>query len=126
MADERDLVAELRVALAPTPVYWGFAPFETASEPPSLPIVVVQRLTFDTAAYEDMCLGPYVGDTVIVIDAWTAGYEAGRALSTQIRDAVALANGDVWRLRSESDFFDPNARAWRIQGQWLSAGRPPL
>lgn len=125
MADERDLVAALIAALSPTPVHWGFAPFESVSEPPSLPIVVVQRANFSTANYEDMCAAaPYVGDTLVVIDGWTLGYEDGRAQAAAIRDVVGAAGG--WRLQSETDLYEPTFRAWRIQGQWLAAGRPPV
>jgi hypothetical protein len=124
MADERDLVATLLAALSPVPVWWGYAPFESAGEVPAFPLVVVQRQTFSTADYEDMCQhAPYVGNTVLVIDSWTLHYEEGRALATAIRDATAALGG--WRLQGESDFFEPNVRAWRIQGQWLAAGKPP-
>jgi len=124
MADERELVAAMQVALSPTKVHWGFVPFETMSEPPSLPVVVVQRLTYSTEAYEDFCEGPYVGNTILVIDAWAISYEAGRALATSVRDAADGAGG--WRLQSETDLYEPNVRAWRMQGQWLAAGVPPL
>jgi hypothetical protein len=123
MADERGLVAALAVALAPTPVHWGFAPFEASTTPPGLPLVVVQRLTYSTGGYEDMCEGAYVGDTVLVVDAWALGYEQGRALCAAVRDAVTEV-GD-WRLQSETDLFEPVFRAWRIQGQWLAAATAP-
>jgi len=124
MTDERDLVAALSAALQPTPVFWGFAPLETAETPPSLPLVVVQRLNYSTAGYEDMCEGDYLGDTLLVVDAWSLGYEDARVLAASARAAVSGAGG--WRLQGESDFFEPNFRAWRIQGQWLAAGVPPL
>ena len=122
--DERALVAALRAALDPTPVYWGFAPFEFAEQPPTLPLVVVQRLNYSTAGYEDMCEdAAYVGDTLLVVNAWALGYELGRDLATEVREAVGAAGG--WRLQSEADLFEPNVRAWRIEGQWLSGGVPP-
>lgn len=124
MTDERELLAALEVALDPTPVHWGFAPFESSSVPPSLPMVIVQRLNYATTNYEDMCEGPYVGDTLLLIDAWAIRYDDGRTLSTATRAAVIAAGG--WRLQGESDLFDPNFRAWRIQGQWLQGGEPPL
>jgi hypothetical protein len=124
MTDERELVAALQFALAPVPVHWGFAPLETMSEPPSLPLVVVQRLTYSTEAYEDQCEGPYVGNTVLVIDAWAIHYEAARALASDVREAADAAGG--WRMQSETDLYEPNLRAWRIQGQWLAGGVPPL
>jgi hypothetical protein len=125
--NEQDLVAVLRAALTPTPVYWGFAPFESAGTSPTLPIVVVQRLNYSTIGYEDMCEGPYMGDTLLVVDTWTIGdfgYEQGRALATAAREAIAEAG--TWRLQSETDLYEPNFHAWRIQGQWLCAGKPPL
>jgi hypothetical protein len=123
MSDERDLVAILKAALAPVEVCWGYAPLDTMNEPPPLPLVVVQRLSFATAAFEDMCEGPYVGDTIIAVDAWAIYYEAGRTLCTDIREATTALGG--WRLQSETDFYDPTVRAWRIQGQWLAVGVPP-
>jgi hypothetical protein len=125
MADERDLVATLLAALSPVPVWWGYAPLDSMSEPPTFPLVVVQRQTFSTAGWEDMCAdAAYKGDTILAIDSWTKGYEEGRALATAIRTATGALGG--WRLQGESDFFEPNVRAWRIQGQWLAAGVPPL
>ena len=83
----------------------------------------MQRLNFSTVGFEDMCEGPYVGDTLLAIDTWTVGYEAGRTLAASARAAVAAAGG--WRLQAESDLYEPSFRAWRIQGQWLAAGVPP-
>lgn len=123
--DETELVATLKAALYPVPVHWGFAPFEAVEVPPALPIVVVQRLTYSTGGYEDMCTdAAYVGDTILVIDAWHLGYEDARALAASVRAGVAMAQG--WRLQSETDLYEVNFRAWRIQGQWLAAGVPPL
>lgn len=125
MSDERELVAALALALSPVQVSWGWAPFESADTVPTLPIVIVQRLNFASAPYEDMCEDPaYTGDTLILIDSWTRHYEDGRALATAARIAATAAGG--WRLQAESDLYDPNFRAWRIQGQWLLAGEPPL
>ena len=124
MASEVDLVEALKAALFPTPVHWGWAPLESVAEPPALPLVVVQRQLFTTVDYEDMCEAPYVGDTTVVVDCWTLGYEQGRALATAVREATATLG--EWRLQSETDQYEPNVRAWRIQGQWLRGGQPPL
>jgi hypothetical protein len=123
MADERDLVAALTIALDPTPVWWGFAPFESSGEPPTLPMVVVQRTSFSTTEYETMCEGEYTGNTLVVIDAWALTYEQARALATQAREAATGV--EDWRLQNEADQFDPGFRAWRIQGQWLAVAVPP-
>lgn len=123
-ATERELVALLAAALAPVPVFWGFAPFESSTEPPSLPLVVLQRLNFSTPGYEDMCTdAAYVGDTMVAIHAWSLGYEQGRALTTDVRAAMADAPG--WRLQQELDQFEPAFRAWCIVGHWLAVGVPP-
>ncbi len=123
-ASEPEIVALLVTALAPVPVHWGFAPFESAEAVPTLPIVVVQRISYATAAYEDMCeASDYVGDTLLSIHAWTLGYEQGRALCAQVRMAMGDAAG--WRLQQEYDQYEPAFRAWCIAGQWLAAGAPP-
>lgn len=123
-AAERDLVTLLAAALAPTPVYWGWAPFETATEPPTLPLVVVQRQSFTTADYEDMCPGPYLGDKLVGINAWAVNYEAARTLAAAARDAMS-ADAAGWRLQQEVDSFEPAFRAWCISGSWLAGGVPP-
>lgn len=123
-ASERALVALLAAALDPVPVYWGWAPFETANEPPTLPLVVVQRQSFTSAEYEDMCPAPYLGDKLVGVHAWALGYEGARALAQSARDAMT-ANADGWRLQQEVDTFEPSFRAWCITGSWLTAGVPP-
>lgn len=121
---ERELVALLKTALTPVPVHWGFAPFESSGVPPMLPIVVVQRLSYSTAGYEDMCEGDYVGDTALVVHAWALHYEVGRMLCDQVRAALRDAVG--WRLQQETDTYEPNFHAWCIAGQWNAGGVPPL
>jgi len=122
---ERAIVQALAAALAPTPVHWGFAPFETAAEPPSLPLVVVQRLTYSTAAYEDMCReAPYIGDCVVLLHTWALNYEAARALAADVRQAMADSVWG-WRLQQEADLYEPNFRAWRIEAQWLGSALQP-
>jgi len=123
-ASERALVAMLAAALDPVPVYWGWAPFETANAPASLPLVVVQRLSYTTVDYEDMCAGPYRGDMIVAINAWALGYEAARALAADARDAMGAGAGD-WRLHQEVDTFEPTFHAWCVGGQWLVAGVVP-
>jgi hypothetical protein len=125
MADERELVATLTAALAPVPVHWGLAPFESSGTVPSLPIVVVQRLNYSTVGYEDMCSeAAYVGDAALVVDMWALGYEGARSLAADVR--AAMVDVDGWRLQGEADLYEPTFRAWRIQGQWLAAGVAPL
>jgi len=121
---EKAFVALLQAALAPARVSWGWAPFESSTEPPSLPLVTVQRLTYSTASYEDMCQrAPYLGDTTLTVHAWALGYEDARTLATAARDALADATG--WRLQSESDLYEPTFRAWRVEGVWFTAGVAP-
>jgi hypothetical protein len=122
---ERALVSALKAVLAPIPVHWGWAPLESAFVPASLPLVTVQRLQYLTAGYETMCDGePYMGDTVIVIHAWAANYEAARDLAADVRATMAQ-DAEGWRLQSEGDLYEPAFRAWRIEGQWLASGVPP-
>jgi hypothetical protein len=124
MADERALVAALSAALDPTPVFWGWAPMETADLTPSLPLVTLQRLNYSTAAYEDMCTdAAVVGDTTLLVHAWAVGYEKARDLTTQSRDAIQAAGG--WTLQSETDIYEANFRAWRIEAQWFAGGVQP-
>lgn len=121
--DERTAVAALALALAPTPVYWGWAPLEGAESPPSLALVTLQRLQFVTASYEDMCEGePIVGDTTLVVHVWAGGYEEARALQDETRAAMLSVGG--WTLQVEADAFEPAFRAWRIESQWFAGAIP--
>jgi hypothetical protein len=125
VTDERALVAALAAALAPTPVFWGWAPLESADLPASLPLVTLQRLTYSTASYEDMCEDvPVRGDTTLLVHAWALGYEQARTLAAQARDAVLAAEG--WGLQTETDQYEPGFRAWRVEAQWFAEGVPPL
>jgi hypothetical protein len=122
---ERAIVAILASALAPTPVVWGWAPFETAGDPPSLPLVVVQRLTYSTIGYEDMCDDSGVlGDSTVLVHAWALGYEDARGLNAAARSAM-LTQAAGWRLQAENDLYEPAFRAWRVEGQWFGAGIAP-
>lgn len=120
---ESAFVALLRDALAPARVSWGWAPFESSTEPAALPLVTVQRLVYSTAAYESMCSDPYLGDTTLTVHAWALGYAQARTLSSAARAALSDAVG--WRLQSESDLFEPTFRAWRVEGVWFAAGIAP-
>jgi len=122
--DEAELVATLKAALAPTPVFWGWAPLETAELPPQLPLVTVRRVLFTTAGYADMCEdGAIVGDTSLVVHVWSDAYALARAVCALVRETIQTAGG--WVLQSETDVYEPNFRAWQIEGQWLAGGVAP-
>lgn len=124
-ATEREVAALLAMALAPVPVHWGWAPFEASAEPPALPIVILQRLQFSTAGYEDLCTdAAYLGDALLSITVWAAGYEEARELCTATR--VAMEGAPGWRLQQELDVYEPNFRAWSVAGHWLAAGIAPV
>jgi hypothetical protein len=121
---ERDLVEAVRTAVDPVPTYWGWAPFETAEVPPTLPLVTVTRLLFTAIDWLDMCeVDDLVGDTTVVAHVWAAGYEQARALQADVRVAILSARG--WSPQSEQDSYEPTFRAWRIESQWLAAGVAP-
>ena len=118
---ERELFALLDAALTGNAtVRWGWKALETATEPPSLPLVTLQRTLASASAYADMCidLNPLV-DTSLQVHVWVDKYEAARALNTQVR-AIVLGGG--WALQAEIDVYEPAFRAWRISGDYLGAG----
>jgi hypothetical protein len=124
MTTETELVAALKTTLSPTPVFWGWAPFESAEVPPQLPLVTVRRLLFATGGYDDMCEDSTLrGDTTLVVHAWSDIYADARALTAAARDTIRTAGG--WTLQSETDTYDPTFRAWQIEGQWLAGGVAP-
>ncbi len=124
MASESELVAALAEALAPIAVAWGWNPFESAEKPASLPVVTVRRSLFSTAAYEDMCeAGEVQGDTTLLVHSWAAGYQDARELNAQVREVILGEGG--WTLQTETDIYEPNFRAWQIEGQWFAGGVKP-
>jgi hypothetical protein len=124
MASETEVVAALKAAFAPTQVYWGWAPFESVEASPSLPIITVRRAMFSTAGYETMCEDePIQGDTTLLVHVWSDVYEVARAMCTLARETLQDAGG--WVLQSESDSYEPNFRAWQIEGQWMAGGVAP-
>jgi hypothetical protein len=122
--DEPEFLAALKAAVAPTPVYWGWAPFETTGDVPSLPVVTVVRAVYTTAAWLEMCDNGAMGDTTLLVHVWTNGYEDARALQALAR--AGLLDMPGWCLQSEIDTFEPTFRAWRIESQWMAAGVSPL
>jgi hypothetical protein len=121
---ESDLVAALAAALDPTPVYWGWAPLDSAELPPNYPLLTVHRALFTATTYEDMCQDAApVGDKTLVVHAWSPVYEQARSLSAAARAVILAADG--WTLQSESDLFEPNVRAWQVEAQWLAGGATP-
>lgn len=117
---ERELAELLTISLPGIKVRWGWSALESATEPPSLPLVTLQRSVASAAPYADMCvdLNPLV-DTTLQVHTWVQEYEAARALNTQVR-AIILGGG--WALQAELDDYEPGFRAWRISGEYLGAG----
>jgi hypothetical protein len=117
---EREVVATLAAALQPVEVHWGYAPFESSSMPPTLPIVAVQRLNYSPATFDDMCTpAVYLGECILVVDTWGRDYETARGVSAQVRSAM-VAQVPGWKLQNENDLYEPNFHAWRVQGQWVA------
>jgi hypothetical protein len=121
---EPEFVDALKAAVAPTPVYWGWAPFETTGDPATLPIVTVMRAVYSTAAWLEMCDNGAMGDTTLLVHVWSLGYEDARTLQALARTKLLDVPG--WCLQSEVDTFEPAIRAWRIESQWMAAGVSPL
>jgi hypothetical protein len=120
---ETAIVQALKAALAPVSVFWGWAPFESTEEPPTLPLATVARALFSTANWLDMCDDGSIGDTTLLVHVWSIGYEQGRAIQTIARECMLAQAG--WVLQSETDIFEPAFRAWRIESQWMAAGAAP-
>lgn len=121
MATERELAAALAAGLVGVEVRWGWKALETAEAPPSLPLVTLQRTVASAAPYADMCVDQHpIADTSVQVHVWTAEYEAARTLNAQARAIVLAAGG--WALQTEVDEYEPTFRAWRIAGDYLSAG----
>jgi hypothetical protein len=124
MATERELAAALAAGLPGVEVRWGWKALETAEAPPLLPLVTLQRTMASAAGYLDMCEQdvPPIVDISLQVHTWVAEYEAARALNAQVRSIILTAGG--WTLQSEADDYEPTFRAWRIAGDYLSAGVP--
>lgn len=119
---ERALAALLETSLAGVAaVRWGWHALESASTPPSLPLVTLQRSLASASPYADMCvdLNPLV-DTTLQVHTWVQEYEAARVLNAQVRAIILGAGG--WALQAELDDYEPSFRAWRISGEYLGAG----
>jgi hypothetical protein len=121
MSTERELAAALAAGLAGVAVRWGWKGLESAEQTPSLPLVTLQRTMASAAPYMDMCedLNP-LADTSVQVHTWHQEYEAARTLNAQVRAIVLAAGG--WALQAEIDQYEPSFRAWRIAGDYLSAG----
>jgi len=121
MSTERELAAALAAGLAGVAVRWGWKGLESAEQSPSLPLVTLQRTMASAAPYMDMCEDQHpLADTSIQVHSWHAEYEAARTLNAQARAIVLAAGG--WALQAEIDQYEPSFRAWRIAGDYLSAG----
>lgn len=117
---EKELSQALQAGLAGVLYRWGYAPLESASQPPSLPLVTLVRLSADVASMADMCTDDeFVGETTVETHVWHHTYEDARLLQDQVR-ALILPTG--WNLQAEQDLFDGTFRAWRISAQWTAVG----
>src|SRR4051812_38704204 len=96
---ETEFVAELTLALAarvpPVPVWWGYAPQELAENPPSLPLVTVQRTSALLGAgggidFTDFCTlddpeAPASASITLQVHVWARDYQPARDLQTEVR-----------------------------------------
>jgi hypothetical protein len=123
MATERELFQLLSTAptLAGVEVRWGWKALESATQPPSLGLVTLQRSIASATPYADMCIDtrPLV-DTTLQVHTWVKEYEAARALNAQVRSVILNAGG--WALQAELDDYETSFGAWRISGEYLGAG----
>lgn len=120
---EQDLVSMLALALAPVPVWWGYAPAEEVEKPPSLPLVVVVRTSAVVRTdWADMCeeddAAPIPADVTLQVRVWHPEYSAARALQASVRATLRALQG--WAVQSEFDARDADLRAWAISSDWLA------
>ena len=118
---EQAVVDALRDALAPTPVWWGYVPQEMTELPPSLPVVVVARVSAVVhTEMADMCKDgePLPADVTLQVRVWHPEYAPARALQATVRATVYGIEG--WQELSEFDVRDTDLRAWSIQSDWLA------
>jgi len=119
-ASPETIVAALDAALD-APVYWGWAPFQAVETPPSYPLVTVHRALFTAEGFADMCVDDqFIGDTTLAVHTWSPVYEEARTLMTLVRPVMLEAGG--WTLQTETDSYEPNARAWQVEAMWLAVG----
>jgi hypothetical protein len=125
---EQEVIAALIDALDPVPVWWGYAPQESADLPPSLPMVVVMRTSAIVRTdWDDMCDlppgDPLAANITLQIRIWNAqDYAAARDLMADARAAVRELGG--WNEQSEFDTRDGELRAWLIISDWLAEAAP--
>jgi len=121
---EKALMEAIRDGLPGAKVRWGFLEFESATQPPSFPVVCVTRLNASLLAgggLADMCdSDDDTAETLVQIDSWEPGYEDARDLNEQVHTIVEGVAG--WSWQSDVDQRDPNMKAWRIQSTWTTNG----
>lgn len=121
---EKALIAAIKAGLPLVEVTWGFLEMESATAPPSMPIVCVTRVNAALLAgggLKDMCDDD--DDTAtsnIQIDTWDKGYEDARDLNESVHTIVNALAG--WSWQSEVDVRDPQLKAWRISSTWIIDG----
>lgn len=128
---EEGFVSALTSALAarvpPVPVWWGYAPQELAENPPSLPLVTVQRTSALLGPgggidFTDFCTlddptAPATASITLQVHVWAKDYQEARDLQAEVR-AVCRALTD-WQHLNEFDSRDGELRAWVISSDWL-------
>lgn len=131
VANEQELIEAIRDGLPAVNVTWGFAEFESATSPPSLPLVCVTRVSAsvqtDGGPLADMCdTDEESARTIIQIDSWENGYEDARTLNEQVHTIVAAliapSLAPVWSWESDVDHLNPQLKAWNIQSTWTTDG----
>lgn len=124
---EQDVVAALAVALAPMPVWWGYAPAEDVETPPGLPFAAVMRMSAVVRVdWADMCEEPadavVPADVTLQVRVWHPEYSAARALQKTVRATLRALDG--WAVQFEADTRDGDRRAWMISSDWLAVAAP--
>lgn len=126
---EKELIDAIAAGLPGVTVIWGFLDLESASTPPSLPVVCVTRVSAaaetGTNVLADMCdSSDQFARIIVQVDTWEKEYEDARNLNEQVHTIVAsiLDPQQVWTWQADVDRRNVQLKAWCIESTWTSNG----
>jgi hypothetical protein len=114
---ELELVTALQKALDMNSVYYGIAPGTDQNTPPTFPLVTLLRInaTWKDNSYCGVNLNSEY--SLIQVDMYALSASEARKMARISRQTIA-AFPQVPMLQGEVDYYEPDAKAWRVTATW--------
>lgn len=126
MSIEIDLINELKLAMPEIAdkIYYATAVASPEDVAPPMPLIIVTRITSDWTGQTFCGQDLSMANATLQIDTYNNGAASARALGDSVRQTIANMKSRP-KLQSESDFYEPTTRAWRVSATWAVSDLQP-